>query len=82
VTNGDDRTAFEGAGPPEAHPGRTRRGAQATPAGQALRLRVQAEQHEHNWTVRPLPRPGRQGREAWSGTIGLILKIFLANLKK
>ena len=51
---------------------------QGIPAGQALRLRVQAEQHEHDGTVRPLPRPGCPGREAWQVAIGLILKIFLA----
>ena len=29
-----------------------------------------------------MPSQKSAGREAWSGTIGLILKIFVANLKK
>jgi hypothetical protein len=43
---------------------------------------VQAEQPERYRQVRPLPRAGRQDGEAWKGAIGLILKIFVANLKK
>jgi hypothetical protein len=80
VTNGNDSTPFSGPGPPEAHSGRTRRGAQAAAAGQALRLRVQAEQPERYRQVLPLPRAGRQDGEAWKGAIGLILKNFLAIL--
>ena len=82
MTNGDDRKTPQGPGPPEAHSGRTRRGAQAGAAGQALRLRVQAKQPERYRQVRPLPRAGNQDGEAWKGAIRLILKIFVVNLKK
>jgi hypothetical protein len=63
-------TALKEAGQASAAEGRG--------AGQALRLRVQAEQPERYRQVRPLPRAGNQDGEAWKGAIGLIFKIFVA----